>query len=367
MAERPAEPKALSAEREPHEIFELADEEQIVAELQGRVTERFVYELPLKDPQTGKNVVGLSYAGTNWACREYARQGEVIRIVGKPDYQPDPTDDNYVIITVMAQRFAVHPDTGKEIPLDTAPGVKRQWRKMKKNVYQNGQKVDEEIVDDPFFWEKGLSKACRNAKQALIPTDIVKTLIAKALELKRAGPPTGDGAGRAGQKPQGTPKAAPGRPAASPPPESAAPSTGASQTPPAAAKPTSGSSAPPPPTPAPAAGPADKPTLIQQIDAVIKKAYKTSDTAAARREFKKLVGTDKLGDLPEETIRKVGKLLQGYIKGQHKLSPDGTKILDASGTVLWPETPPEPQPEEEEEETPAATGASSETDDEFNF
>lgn len=192
------------------EVFDLADEEQILAELGGRVTEKFVYELKgVKDPITGLNVTGLSYAGTNWACREYAKHGEVIRVIGKPEVIVDPTDPNYIVVVITAQRFAVNSETQRETPLDTNFGVKRQWRLMKKNKYENGQVVGEEIVQDPFFFEKAFSKSIRNAKQSLIPTDVVKQLIQRAIKAKQSGP-----ARDSGSTPPKAPPAAPAKAAA---------------------------------------------------------------------------------------------------------------------------------------------------------
>lgn len=320
-----------------YELFDLADEEQIIAELSGRVTEKFVYELKGVKDAHGNPVTGLSYAGTNWACREYAKQGEVIRVIGKPDYQVDPTDPDYVLITVMAQRFAVHPETGKETALDTAPGAKRQWRKMKRAKWENGQKAGDEIVDDPFFWEKGLSKATRNAKQALIPTDIVKRLVEQAVKAKKAGPPREGHAQPRPQQPQRPPPASkPAQAAAQGPAQPAAqgPAQPASQAPAQASQ---------PPAQGQAAKPAQsKDTLIQKFEVVLKGAFKTQDAVAARQALKRIAGTDRIGDLSEEDLKKYGKILQGVPSGAYKVGEGGAHIEDAkTGEVVWG-TKPEP-------------------------
>lgn len=174
-----AEETALVAQADAYESFELADEDQIIGELSGRVTEKYIYTFR----QDGQDVTGLSYAGTNWACREYAKQGEAIRIT-KVEKEPDPFDPDYVLVTVYAQRFAINRDNGKETPLDNTVVTKRQWRFMDKKKFENGQVVGREQVPDKFFWEKAVSKGVRNAKQALMPTDFVKKIIQRALEGK---------------------------------------------------------------------------------------------------------------------------------------------------------------------------------------
>ena len=337
---------ALAVVENHHEIFDLADEDQIVAELQGRVTDKYVYELKGMRGEDGKPIVGLSYAGTNWACREYAKRGEIIRVDKNAiDYQVDPTNDQYVLITVIAQRFALNMETGKEIPLDTAPGLKRQWTKMKRGVWENSVKVRDEIVDDPFFWEKGLSKATRNAKQALIPTDIVKELIAKALEQKNnpsARPAAAAPAGKGGQRPPAQNRgAAPPQgpasqasPAPAPPGAAGAPPPGGGQQ---ASAPAGGAASPKP------GATQTKDSLVQMFDVVLKAALKTQDVPVARAALKKLLGTDKITDLSEADLRKYGKILQGVPQGIFKIAEDGTHITDKDGNVVCgakPATPP---------------------------
>lgn len=333
-----ADEKQLSVpQTHAFESFDLADEEQIIAELAGRVTEKYVYELKgVKDPTTGQNVTGLSYAGTNWACREYAKRNEVIRIMGK-QMEIDPIDPNYVVVLVTAQRYATNSDTGRETALDSTLGIKRQWIKMKKNIWENGKVVGEEIVPDPFFWEKGFSKAIRNAKQALIPTDIIKKIIQQALKAKQAGPSRD---GETLQASRGQERAAapqqPQKPAA-------APSTAAAPPPAASAKPVQ-----------------SKDTLIQKFEIVLKTAFNTQDGGAARQGLKKIAGTDKIGDLSESDLKKYGKVLQGVTKGTHKIADDGTHIVDAkTNEIVWG-TKPEPAPAPKQE-----TAAPAQPEEEF--
>lgn len=339
-----ASEKQVALPAEHTDMFELADEHQIISELQGRVTEKYVYELKGMKDERGQPITGLSYAGTNWACREYAKRGEVIRIVGKPEFALDPTDPDYVLVSVMAQRFSVHPETGRESALDTAPGLKRQWRKMKKNIWEKGQKVGEEFFEDPFFWEKGLSKATRNAKQALIPTDIVKQIIEHALKNKQThGVPPDGSHGRSRTAPsKGTPaRTAPPRdPQTATPPAASgsAPPQGAAQTGPPAGAPSKG---------APAEDSASpkgqgKDVLIQKVDIVLKAALQTQDGAVARQVLKNLTGSDKIGEMSEDDLKKYGKILQGVPKGIYAFSEDRSHVYEVQGgDVVWGTKPAE--------------------------
>lgn len=334
----PADEKQLAVpQTHDFEVFDLADEEQIIAEISGRVTEKYVYTFK----QGGQDVTGLSYAGTNWACREYAKHGEVIRVIGKPEIVLDPTDPNYIVVVVTSQRFAINQETLRETPLDTTLGVKRQWRMMKKNKYENGQVVGEEIVADPFFMEKAFSKAIRNSKQALMPVDLVKKLISEALKSKQSGAPRG------GSTPSKASPAAPAKAAAPQQPQkpAAAPSTAAAPPPAdvAASKPAVQQSEAAPA--APAKPGQSKDTLIQKFEIVLKTAFNTQDGGAARQGLKKIAGTDKIGDLSEDDLKKYGKVLQGVSKGTYKIADDGTHVVDVkTNEVVWG-TKPEPAPE----------------------
>jgi hypothetical protein len=235
--------------------------------------------------------------------------------------------------------------------MDNAPGIKRQWKKMKRVRYVNGEKI-EEIVDDPFFWEKGLSKATRNAKQALIPVDFVKQMIAKALQLKNAGEVKASSNQQQPQKPSAASSPLV-RPKTSPAPSGSVVSAPSVTPAPSPSRTTAGSATPP------AQATADKGTLVQQVDAVLKKLFKTTDTALVRQHFKKLTGSDQIGDLEETKIRQIARLLQGCIKGTHKLVANGTQIAEAeSGKIIWPEVPPP---------APVPASEESQSDEEFNF
>lgn len=338
------------------EILDLADEEQIIAEISGRVTDKYVYSFK----QSGQDVTGLSYAGTNWACREFAKQGEVIRVIHK-DSIVDPINPEYIVITITAQRFVVNLETNRETPLDSTFGTKRQWTKMKKRRYDaQGNVVGEEIVEDPHFWEKGTSKAIRNAKQALIPTDMVKKLIQEALKTKNSSSVRpGD------QRAQRQTQATKSQQAQSQGPEEPKPTATQQTSPAQAAKSAQAPQAPPaqtakpeepkapPAQAAPAAAPARTPitpdqaivkgskdALVQKFEVVLKKAMGTTDALLARQFLKALSGTDRINDFSEEDLTKYGRILQGIGKGQYKLAEDKSHITEAAtGKVVWGSVP----------------------------
>lgn len=322
---------AANPDTEIFELCEREDEDQILAELAGRVSDKYVYEFPSSDGP----VTGLSYQGTNWACREFAKHGEVIRIVSKPEIQIDPIDGEYIIVSVVAQRFAVNQETGKEIALDSRVGVKRQWTKMQK-------KAGGDIIPNKFFIEHGVNKAQRNALQALLPTDFVKKVIQQALNQKK----NPKGTAPAGQKPAPRP-AAPAAPAvtpgaaaagagAAPAPRQTTPTLGA-----APAKPAAAAQPPadqkPPAQPAKAADPLG--TVRQKFWATLKKAANTTDDNAARALLKQLVGVDKVSALPEAALKSLGNALIGVNTGHNEMSegPNGACIIDKStGAILYP-------------------------------
>ncbi len=151
-------------EAQPFQWMDAKDDEAIVLELKGVKSRALVYEFP----QDGKTIRGLSKVGVEEATRELALgRGEVLRVLHDPTWR---LDGEYYEVAVTAGRFLVNQD-GREIPLDTTVGAKRQWTKMR---LKSG-----EIVPDPFAFEKAISKAVRNAKHGLLPVDIIEAVIAK--------------------------------------------------------------------------------------------------------------------------------------------------------------------------------------------
>lgn len=146
----------------PFLLMEQADEEQILAEMKGEIIKEFVYSFP----QGGKEIVGLSKTGVDNACREASKKGEFFRVIDMPQIQQD---GDYINVIVKVGRYTLHPETRQEIMIDSTLGAKRQWKKMKLQ--------DKSIVADPFWFEKALSKAERNAKRKLLPEKLIVELI----------------------------------------------------------------------------------------------------------------------------------------------------------------------------------------------
>lgn len=103
---------------------------------------------------------GLSKAGVDEAKGELAKKGEVIREL-EVNFKDN---ENEVLFWVKAGRYIVSKD-GREILLDTAIGFKRQPKK-----YDNGK-------GNPFWYEQGGIKACRNASFRLIPKSVTQAVI----------------------------------------------------------------------------------------------------------------------------------------------------------------------------------------------
>ncbi len=141
----------------PYELMERKDDEQILAELQGRFLDEYVYEFP----QDGKTVTGLSWIGTKEASREYGGIQvplEKLRIV----------EENDKSITVALESRDIFTGTSRI-------GVKRQPKMIRMR--------DGSVKENPFYLEQAVSKAQRNAINAVIPYTFVKAWI----QLKRKG------------------------------------------------------------------------------------------------------------------------------------------------------------------------------------
>lgn len=320
--------------------LDLADEEQIVQEMSGRASEKYIYELNQKG-EDGQPVMGLSYAGTNWACRELAQQGEVIRVIKQEDVS-DQLDADFIKIAVTTQRFKIDKETGRETALDSHIAGKRQPKNMTKNIWENGVKKGVQSVPDPFAWEKCLSKAVRNAKQALMPSDMVRKLIAKVKtesgKSKVQGKPTGKPV-----EPQGHSAPGAAKPAAAPASAPAAAPAAATATAPAAAA-AAPAPAPAPATAAPAPAPAapaseskpkmSKDVMVQKLDAVSKMAFGTQDGGVARQKLAELTGKASPSDLSEEDLKKLGNAINAVAKKTAEVVGNNV-VKTADKSVMW--------------------------------
>ncbi len=172
--EQGSAPSSAIAPWEPFDLMEALDDEAIMAELKGAAIKTYVYSFD----QDGHKVTGLSKSGVDAAVAQMAKQGEVIREMNVDVHWMDDA----VVVLVKAGRYLISKD-GKEVLLETSFGSKRQTKKMM--VYgkdQFGRRKRDEVnfVDDPFFFEKALGKAARNAKRRMIPEALIAAVIEEA-------------------------------------------------------------------------------------------------------------------------------------------------------------------------------------------
>jgi len=143
-----------------HKVFlemERRDEDQILAELRGKVVEEYVYRV--------EGRLGISYAGINEICYRMKH------IHVEPWVMWDE-DEKYYYATVRAI------NTVEDI---SALGLGQQPKLMK--VYDRdprGRRLEtSHLEEDRFAKTKALSKAQRNAKKAVIPLTTIKVFIDK--------------------------------------------------------------------------------------------------------------------------------------------------------------------------------------------
>lgn len=311
MVDSPKEAEAVD--------IELADEQQILDELQGKTfqtEERWVYPI-----QGGHQ---LAYKAVKLACRMFAEHGEAIEVEAPADAKYDPKDPEYLLVQVKATRIKIDQKTGTRIILDSAIGAKRKWVKEKLK--------DNSVRADQFFFEKAVAQAERNAKMALLPQDFVKDFVAQILK---------------NQKPGGRP----------------APKTAQSQktSPPAAApaQPKEEENKPPAEAPKQNGKSSELSALHQQFWAVLKWVTQKKDEAAGRQALKRLTGKEKVSELAESELKTLGGILRKVSKGECQISPDeGDKsrsiVIDfPTKEVVWPPGYKPPA----KEEAPAAQAA----------
>lgn len=144
---------------EPFELMDQQDDEQILAEVQGKgaaIAEDWVYSFQ----QDGKEVTGLSWTGTKNAAYWFRRKKMADLAITQLDVQPDPTNKEYMLVKAYCE---------DKINGGGMWGTKRQWIKLKT---RNGG-----IIDNPFWYEQATSKAQRNAMQAMMPADWIAKLV----------------------------------------------------------------------------------------------------------------------------------------------------------------------------------------------
>jgi len=159
--------------------IEQRDENQILAELAGETISEYTYETEVWDWVTQKDgkrkkqkvrKVKLSWVGT----RETARAKG--NIAASDPVVTDLDDAIRIVVkfTDLANNFSVF-------------GGCHQPRKMKVNDYDKdtGEITGSHYEDDPFCFQKGLSKAQRNGLTACIPADWAAKMIDRFLRASK--------------------------------------------------------------------------------------------------------------------------------------------------------------------------------------
>ena len=154
----------------PLALMDDVDLAQIMADKLTPVAE-WTYSFSVK----GQNVTGVSVRGAQDAARALATQGEAIRVI---DVRLDKENDREAYFVARAGRYAIAPD-GREILTDTTIRGKRQPKFIK---LQSGGEMPNE-----FWFEIGISKASRNAIDALLPEALRQCMKAEARKKAPAG------------------------------------------------------------------------------------------------------------------------------------------------------------------------------------
>lgn len=152
-----------AAARDMYRAMALADEQQIVDELQGRALDVMVYSFPMD----GKPATGLSWKGIREVVRTLNARG-FTRLRISPSHRPHFED---VLTEEGDPAWEVHVYAEDERNGGGAWGVAAQPKQMK---LRNGS-----TKPDPFAKTKALSKAQRNALESLLPAQLVEALKAQ--------------------------------------------------------------------------------------------------------------------------------------------------------------------------------------------
>jgi len=158
--------KASGGDATPFLVFDTEDDHQIALSMAGQLADKYVYHFTTK----GKELFGLSKVGVEMACQHLLTKYDIAyRVLMAPTIIEDA---DYIRAVVQVGRFDLrgcrNGNGGREVMLDSAIGSKRQWKKQ--SIFSGkGANAKRIIVDDPFAFEKAVSKAQRNARLSLIP------------------------------------------------------------------------------------------------------------------------------------------------------------------------------------------------------
>jgi len=148
-------------DNQAHDIMNLKDDNQVLAEMEGKYLEEFVYSFTVDGGK--RNVTGLSWAGVK----------EVVRSAGNievEDLKITETDKTYRVL-------AKGRDTIRNVSMF---GIAEQSKMMR---LKSG-----DLVEDMHSLSKCVSRAQRNALRVLIPEATIKMTIEKYLEEKKRRP-----------------------------------------------------------------------------------------------------------------------------------------------------------------------------------
>ncbi len=154
------------------DVATIAGTDLIVPDLKENGEHPWMYEFQ----QQGQTVRGLGVDGVEDAARALASKGEIIQ---EMECRLEMQDDREAYFISKAGRFAISPDGEHIGPLDTAIRALRQPKFIK--LRDGGEKFNEK------WFEVGVAKSNRNAKEALIPEKMKQMMIAIARDAKAQG------------------------------------------------------------------------------------------------------------------------------------------------------------------------------------
>src|SRR3990170_6336586 len=148
-------------------IMDSLDDDLVIAEIEKRVVDTWVYHFPAKE---GPEIWGLSKKGVDQALEELEKQG----LVFEEDFCSvvlDPSDSDYLLFSAKVNKYRYDRNLNR-IHLGSLTGYKRQWIREKRK--------DGSLTTDRFYFEKGCAKALRNAKSRAISVELESKIIAFA-------------------------------------------------------------------------------------------------------------------------------------------------------------------------------------------
>ena len=150
----------------------------------------------------GQEIEGLSADGVQDGVRQMARKGEAIRTL---EVHLERETDREAFFVARAGRYAIAPD-GRELLLDTTIRGKRVAKyEVHSSDDQYGKwKKGQEYLNEDWF-EHGVTKAARNAEEALMPEALKQWMITAARA--KAQKPTSSPQQPRGQQQRRTPPA----------------------------------------------------------------------------------------------------------------------------------------------------------------